>query len=289
MKYFVLVFFVFISSLIWAQSNEENYMKLGDEAIEKKDYETAIIEYSRVIRINPNNVSAYISRGVAYHRNRNEQAALSDFSKAISLDPNDELAYLDRANTYFNLARYEDAIKDTTRLIESSSYWADKAYLIRGLSYNNIDDLENAITDLEKYLSEYSDPEIEEHLKEIKRISLARSYFKYQQEQEERIAKGWIPVDEYENITLFDLDIIEQKSTDYFPQFKKYSSIVLFRSQNGATLYFTDLNGRTFKDFKINKQFPEIQRGQKVTIYFQVKKIYGVVDRNIEFINMGEN
>jgi tetratricopeptide (TPR) repeat protein len=54
----------------------------------QKEYDWAIEDYNTVIKLNPDNVEAYIHRGLAYHHKGEYDRAIGDFTKAIELKPN---------------------------------------------------------------------------------------------------------------------------------------------------------------------------------------------------------
>ena len=83
------------------------------------NYNDAISDYSRVIRIDPDYADAYYNRGNIYMiRSINRQEdAIADYSRAIRIEPDDAMAYFGRASAYLNLQNYEDAIADYTRVL----------------------------------------------------------------------------------------------------------------------------------------------------------------------------
>lgn len=127
-----------------------DYFQRGYECnVEKKDYDCAIINYSKYIELNPNNVVAYHNRGNAYANKGNYEQAIKDYNKAIELNPNYAEAYYGRGYVYNNKSDYEQAIKDYTKAIELSPQNAG-AYNNRGIAYKNKGNYEQAIKDYTK-------------------------------------------------------------------------------------------------------------------------------------------
>src|SRR5262245_66693333 len=62
---------------------------LGVEAAKKKDYETAIAEFSKAVEAEPKDAKNYFNRGTAYRRVNKLNEAAAEFSQAIDLAPND--------------------------------------------------------------------------------------------------------------------------------------------------------------------------------------------------------
>jgi tetratricopeptide (TPR) repeat protein len=55
-------------------------------------YDMALKDYGKAIKLEPNYAFAYASRGVAYNQKGQKGQAMKDLNKAISLDPNYEWA-----------------------------------------------------------------------------------------------------------------------------------------------------------------------------------------------------
>jgi hypothetical protein len=82
---------------------------------------------------------------------------------------------------------------------------------------------------------------------------------------------------QYTETTLFDLEIWEHQGQARASQ--KFKATVQFSMQSGTSLIFVDTDGNTLKDFYITKRWPEMQRNQRVIIYFTATKSYGSSDR----------
>lgn len=84
-----------------------------------KDYKGAIVDFDQAIRINPNNGSAYTSRGsVRYHHLGDKQGALADYNQAIRLNPNDAEAYSERGRIRENLGDKKGMILDYIKALK---------------------------------------------------------------------------------------------------------------------------------------------------------------------------
>ena len=84
----------------------------GVGKMQKQDYEGAIADFSTAIKLKPNLVEAYLSRGVAHSLTKNPKAAIADYTKAIKLKPTRADAYLNRADDLFVLGDKAKAIAD---------------------------------------------------------------------------------------------------------------------------------------------------------------------------------
>ena len=65
----------------------------GNAASDRKDYDTAIAEYSEAIRLDPQFDAAYHNRGSAYADKGEYAKAISDFNEAIRLAPDEPVGY----------------------------------------------------------------------------------------------------------------------------------------------------------------------------------------------------
>jgi tetratricopeptide (TPR) repeat protein len=65
----------------------EEYFSRGNEAYNKKDWDTAIAEYTRVIKKKPDYKEAYYNRGLAYLRRGDSALAANDFNEVLRIDP----------------------------------------------------------------------------------------------------------------------------------------------------------------------------------------------------------
>jgi len=110
-----------------AQANDEfaeqykayqQYMKSASAAFQKKDYASAITNYSKVIEMSPFEVSNYYNRGIAYFKSGKEKEAEGDFGRVIIMDPRMSSAYVYRGLCRQKLQKYNDALNDYTKALE---------------------------------------------------------------------------------------------------------------------------------------------------------------------------
>ncbi len=75
----------------------------------------ALVDYTRVIKLDPKNVWAYISRASCYAIAGDFDKALLDLNKAIALDPSNSETYRQRAYTEIRLNQFAKAIVDLNK------------------------------------------------------------------------------------------------------------------------------------------------------------------------------
>lgn len=83
------------------------------------------------------NGNTYLIRGVVYESLGNYNAAISDYTKVLKIDPNNYLAYNNRGFSYHNLGRHKSAISDYSSAISIDSGNAT-AYRNRGVAKKHI-------------------------------------------------------------------------------------------------------------------------------------------------------
>ena len=92
----------------------------GRQNLNTGNFEQAIANFTKAIRLNPNFTWAFNDRGVAHYRMGNSDRAIADYTEAIRLDPNFALAFFNRGITYRSRGRRGDAaraIADHTEVI----------------------------------------------------------------------------------------------------------------------------------------------------------------------------
>jgi tetratricopeptide (TPR) repeat protein len=75
------------------------------------DLGKALLDYDESIKLNANNPAAWFSRGAIHHKLKNYENALIDYSKALSFEPR-AMGYLRRADIFYKLGKYDKAVND---------------------------------------------------------------------------------------------------------------------------------------------------------------------------------
>ena len=81
------------------KSAEEAFEK-GAKAYKNKDFNSAIINYTKAIELDPKYAKAYSNRGLAYSDLKKHEEAIADYTIAIELDCKDAIAYDKRGDVY---------------------------------------------------------------------------------------------------------------------------------------------------------------------------------------------
>jgi tetratricopeptide (TPR) repeat protein len=86
MKKRLILFIAFTSVGLSAQTTAEDYFKSGNSKRKLKDYDGAIVDYSKAIEQDPDYVTAYYNRGFSKRKLKDYYGAIADYSKTIELD-----------------------------------------------------------------------------------------------------------------------------------------------------------------------------------------------------------
>ena len=95
-KLLLTIILISIGFAAKAQTAEE-YFNKGYLKAELNDFKGAIVEYTKSIKIDPNDAETYYNRGVSKRNLKDFKGAILDYTKAIELDPNKIDAYNNRA------------------------------------------------------------------------------------------------------------------------------------------------------------------------------------------------
>ena len=81
----------------------EDYFNIAKINNSNVDYQLAIDNYTKAIKIDPDYVKAYYNRGLAYKELENYKNAIADYTRAIKIDPDFANAYDGRGTAMWYL------------------------------------------------------------------------------------------------------------------------------------------------------------------------------------------
>ena len=115
------------------------------------DFENAIEQYNKTIRLKPDFVSAYLNRGTIKNSLGQHQDAFADYNEALQLKLNDAAVYFNLGNAKADLGQHQAAIADYNKAIQLNPDLAD-AYFNRGVAKNSLGQYQDAIADYNEVL-----------------------------------------------------------------------------------------------------------------------------------------
>jgi tetratricopeptide (TPR) repeat protein len=78
----------------------------------KGEYDLALQDYDRAIRLNPNSASHYNNRGIIFRIKHDYDRAIADYDEAIWLKPDYPAAFYNRALAFADKGEYDHALAD---------------------------------------------------------------------------------------------------------------------------------------------------------------------------------
>ncbi|GIK42742.1 MAG: hypothetical protein BroJett011_65750 [Chloroflexota bacterium] len=106
----------------------------------------AVVDCTQALKLAPDFVAAYVNRGIALTGLREYEQALADYNKALELAPQNVYAYYNRANTYLWMDKYKEAIGDYNQTIALKPEFV-AAYVNRGLVHGELKHFQEALAD----------------------------------------------------------------------------------------------------------------------------------------------
>ena len=129
----------------------EEYLKRGVTYYSRGNFDQAILDLNKALKVKPDFPEAYLNRGLAHINKGNTEQAFLDYNKAIELNPKYEEAYYVRGLAHAGRGEFDEAISDYGKAIETNPQYV-QAYLNRGFVYVNKGVPEQAIADFNKVL-----------------------------------------------------------------------------------------------------------------------------------------
>jgi tetratricopeptide (TPR) repeat protein len=112
-----------------------------------KYLDTALEYCSLAIKINPQNASAYVTRGAVYNQKKHFKRAFKDLNKALSLGLNDEDVYFELGYAHFLCEEYSQAVNNFSNALELNPNIFYLWYS-RGCTFSKMELYGKAISDL---------------------------------------------------------------------------------------------------------------------------------------------
>ncbi|MDB9435661.1 tetratricopeptide repeat protein, partial [Dolichospermum lemmermannii CS-548] len=92
--------------------NLDEYIRLGKDCLEKKDYESAIGYYNQALQLKPTHAKSYLGRAKCHYELGDAKKAMDDINEGIKINPNGANYYHGRGLIHSKLGNKESAIED---------------------------------------------------------------------------------------------------------------------------------------------------------------------------------
>lgn len=124
-----ILFWILLPMVTHSQSSTDDHIKNGIAKAIQKDYKGAILEFSKEIKLHPDNFKTYLYRAYAKEGLLDYKGAIQDYDKAIQLKPDNAEAHNERALANYTSGDLKNACADWKKSIELGL--PDAAYLIK--------------------------------------------------------------------------------------------------------------------------------------------------------------
>ena len=94
------------------------YLQRGDSSFARGELDAAVVEYGKVIELNPTLADTYLSRGRVYNNKGWYDLAIADFTKAAELDPKDSTIFANRGQAWERKGDVAKAKEDYAKALE---------------------------------------------------------------------------------------------------------------------------------------------------------------------------
>ncbi|MEM1169767.1 MAG: tetratricopeptide repeat protein [Cyanobacteria bacterium P01_H01_bin.35] len=135
-----------ISTAIGHEQTEFNHFyQQGLAKYEKQNYQSALAEFDRAIKIDPRHADAYIHRGDVKDKLENYEGAIADYNEAIKIDSTHPKAYYRRGNVLRKAGDNWGAIADYNQAIRLNPNYTSAKH--RSQIHANPENIEQLLQD----------------------------------------------------------------------------------------------------------------------------------------------
>ncbi len=110
----------FSNAISEGEKSDILFLSRGVAYLKNRDTDHAIDDFSEVVKMSDKNARAHYYRGIAYLTKENFKEAISEFDKTISLDPENSTAFFARGTAYAHIGDDEMAAKNIKTAITFS-------------------------------------------------------------------------------------------------------------------------------------------------------------------------
>lgn len=118
-------------------------------SIAKQDLEGALNDYNSAIKLDSTQSEIYLNRGTVLAENQKFSAAKADFQKVVSLDSTNKNGWYNLGNIQFQLEDYDKAIASFQKTVKIDPNFG-KAYYGLAMTYINTENVENGCINLKQ-------------------------------------------------------------------------------------------------------------------------------------------
>lgn len=147
-----ILFFAFFAMNSFAQKTVVEFFNAGIAKYRAGAYKEAIVNFNKVLELNPKFYEAYGNMGNAKFRLGDYKGAKDDYDVVLKQNPKDALSFYNRAIAKKELGDLQGAIEDNTTAIKINPKFAE-AFFNRGNTKDDMGDAKAAMVDYNKAIS----------------------------------------------------------------------------------------------------------------------------------------
>jgi tetratricopeptide (TPR) repeat protein len=107
--FYLAAIFVLTTLSVFGQSGKK-FFKAGNEFVDKKKFEDAIVQFTNAIGLEPSNAEYYYSRGSSYETIKKFNEAYADYEKALVFKPKEVTYVISQGRVCNSLGKYDEAL-----------------------------------------------------------------------------------------------------------------------------------------------------------------------------------
>jgi tetratricopeptide (TPR) repeat protein len=123
---------------------------LGTAYYQSKNFKESVKIFNNLLAIEPNNFHAYSNLALAQKELNQIDEAISSYNKSIRINPNFSHSYNNLGNLFLFINNYKNALINFNKALEIESL--PDFFFNRAKAYNKLQDHNQALVDIEKYL-----------------------------------------------------------------------------------------------------------------------------------------
>lgn len=159
MKKALLLVLVFFSLFSGAQTTKEEFVQLGLKQHNNKNYDQAIMLYTKALELDSSYFTAYINRGNSYFEKTEYSKALADANSALLLNSTNAVPYNNRGLVYKFQGKFDEAVMEYNKAISlNKTYFEAYVNKVRALlAAKKQDEAKETVDYLKKEISKVPD------------------------------------------------------------------------------------------------------------------------------------
>jgi tetratricopeptide (TPR) repeat protein len=127
-------------------TSARDYLLTAEDALNRRDYDGALVALDNALRSNPDDIEAYLQRGELFTLQGRRDRAFEDLNRAIKLNPKNLLGFVERSELYTIAGDADHALADADRAIQLDPA-SEAAYAARAEAYATKEAWDRAMQD----------------------------------------------------------------------------------------------------------------------------------------------